>query len=56
MLLRPLPTPLSYIQIAVVEVTMSFNPFDTGTYFYHEFWEWLDVFIDIRKGLRMLEN
>ena len=32
------------------------NPSSTGTHFDHEFWAWLDAFIDIRKGLRRLEG
>ena len=28
-----------------------FNPFTIGTHLYHEFWVWLDGFIDISKGL-----
>ena len=29
---------------------MRLNPFSTETHFYHEFWVWLDYFIDIRRG------
>ena len=37
------------------EEIYGFNPFSTGTHFYHKFWL-LDGFVDIRKGLWRLED
>ena len=35
---------------------LKLNPFSTGIHLYHEFWVWLDYFIDIRMGLWRSED